>query len=98
MPPDQRPDDGGSLVFDSDPLDQDMALLGAPVLEVEIAADLPVALLAARLCDVAPDGSSLRVSYGLLNLCHRDSHEFPQPLVPGRFYPCPPTPSWSNTV
>jgi hypothetical protein len=38
------------------------------------------------LCDVAPDGSSLRVSYGLLNLCHRDSHEFPQPLEPGRAY------------
>jgi len=86
MPPDQRPDDGGSLVFDSDPIEADMELLGAPVLEVEISSDLPVAMLAARLCDVAPDGSSLRVSYGLLNLCHRDSHEFPEPLEPDRPY------------
>lgn len=86
MPPDQRPDDGGSLVFDSVPLDADMELLGAPVLEVEISSDLPVALLAARLCDVAPDGSSLRVSYGLLNLCHRDSHEQPEPLEPDTPY------------
>jgi hypothetical protein len=86
MPPDQRPDDGGSLVFDSDPIEEDMELLGAPVLEVEISSDLPVAMLAARLCDVAPDGSSLRVSYGLLNLCHRDSHEFPEPLEPDRPY------------
>lgn len=86
MPPDQRPDDGGSLVFDSDPLDERIEVLGAPVLEVEVASDRPVALLAARLCDVAPDGSSLRVSYGLLNLCQRDSREAPEPLEPGRPY------------
>ncbi|HSH42130.1 MAG TPA: CocE/NonD family hydrolase, partial [Arenicellales bacterium] len=86
MPPDQRPDDGGSLVFDSDPLDERMELLGAPLLELDVSSDLPTAMLAARLCDVAPDGSSLRVSYGLLNLCHRDSHEFPEPLEPGRTY------------
>ncbi len=86
MPRDQRPDDGGSLVFDSDPLAARTELLGAPLLELELASDQPVALLAARLCDVAPDGSSLRVSYGLLNLCHRDSHAHPQPLQPGRRY------------
>src|SRR3546814_11990778 len=44
------------------------------------------ALVAVRLNDVAPDGSSLRVSYGLLNLTHRDSHETPTPLEPGRRY------------
>ena len=35
---------------------------------------------------MAPDGSSLRVSYGLLNLTHRDGHEQPKPLEPGRWY------------
>ena len=49
MPPDQRPDDGGSLVFDSDPLDERIEVLGAPVLEVEVASDRPVALLGERL-------------------------------------------------
>jgi predicted acyl esterase len=39
-----------------------------------------------RLNEVAPDGSSLRVSYGLLNLTHRDSHEEPTPIVPGQRY------------
>ena len=39
--------------------------------------------MAARLNDVAPDGSSLRVSYGVLNLTHREGHESPAPLVPG---------------
>ena len=39
-----------------------------------------------RLCDVAPDGASTLVSWGLLNLTHRDSHADPQPLVPGQGY------------
>jgi uncharacterized protein len=45
--------------------------------------DRPVAQIAARLCDVAPDGSSLLVTRGVLNLTHRDSHEHPEPLGPG---------------
>ncbi|MGE3804324.1 MAG: CocE/NonD family hydrolase [Gemmataceae bacterium] len=87
MPRDQRPDDGGSLVFDSRPLRERLEILGAPVLSFEVSVDRPVAVLAVRLCDVAPDGSSLRVTYGLLNLTHRDSHETPSPLVPGQWYP-----------
>ena len=43
-------------------------------------------MIAARLEDVAPDGSSTLVTYGLLNLTHRDGHEHPQALVPGRMY------------
>ena len=61
-------------------------ILGAPVVTLELAADQPQAQVCVRLCDVAPDGASLRVSYGLLNLTHRDSHEFPAPLEPGKRY------------
>lgn len=86
MPRDQRPDDGGSLTFDTDPLEARLEILGAPVLVVDLRADQPVGFLAARLCDVAPDGSVLRVSYGLLNLTHRESHEAPTPLNPGEIY------------
>ncbi|MEX2644272.1 MAG: CocE/NonD family hydrolase [Acetobacterales bacterium] len=86
MPRDQRPDDGGSLVFDSDPLHSRTEILGAPFVTLDLAADRPVAMICVRLCDVAPDGSSLRVSYGLLNLTHRNGHEAPEPLVPGRPY------------
>jgi len=32
---------------------------------------------------VAPDGASTRISYGLLNLTHRNGHERPLALVPG---------------
>ncbi|MER8600874.1 CocE/NonD family hydrolase [Mesorhizobium sp. M1339] len=86
MPLDQRWDDGGSLVFDSQPLTEATPILGAPVLELEISCNKPTAILAARLSDVGPSGEVTRVTYGLLNLSHRDSHEVPQPMKAGRFY------------
>jgi hypothetical protein len=74
------------VVFDSAPLTELTEILGAPVIELEIAADKPNAKLVARLCDVHEDGASTRVSYGMLNLTHRDSHAEPVPLEPGRRY------------
>ena len=88
-PLDQRADDGKSLVFDSDPLEESLEILGAPVVTLELSVDAPVAQVAVRLCDVAPDGTSGRVTYGLLNLTHRDSHEDPEPLEPGKRYRIP---------
>jgi putative CocE/NonD family hydrolase len=85
-PADQRLDDGFSRLFDSDALAERLELLGAPVVEVELCADKPVAQIAVRLCDVSPDGASRRVSYGVLNLTHRDSHAEPSALTPGAFY------------
>ena len=86
LPYDQREEDGGSLVFDSDILDEPYEILGAPELDLELTADRPVAMVAARLSDVAPNGAATRVTYGLLNLTHRDSHADPQPLDPDRSY------------
>ncbi len=85
-PGDQRGDDGCSVVFDSAPLDERLEIMGAPVVDLEIASTRPNAFVVARLCDVAPDGASTRVTYGALNLTHRDSHENPEPLEPGRSY------------
>jgi len=86
VPPDQAPDDALSVCFDSGPLDDALAILGFPMLTVRVASDRPLAQLVARLNDVAPDGTSVRVSYGVLNLTHRDSHADPAPLEPGRSY------------
>ena len=83
---DQRIDDAQSLCFDTVPLEQGLEIVGEPEVELEIRSDQPQAMLAVRLCDVAPDGSSLRVTFGLLNLSHRESEEFPTPLVPGQSY------------
>lgn len=43
-------------------------------------------MVAVRLSDVLPDGRAIRVTYGLLNLTHRNGHENPQPLEPGQKY------------
>ncbi len=86
LPHDQREEDGGALVFTSDVLDQPLEILGAAVVELELRANRPVAMVAVRLSDVASDDKATRVTYGLLNLTHRDGSEAPQPLEPGRRY------------
>jgi putative CocE/NonD family hydrolase len=87
FPTDQRQEDGFCLSFTSIPLDAPLDILGFPEVNLTLAVDRPKALVAVRLCDVAPDGASTLVSWGLLNLTHRESHEFPTPLEPGQRYP-----------
>jgi uncharacterized protein len=86
FPGDQRRDDAGSLTFDSGPLAEGIDLVGAPVLNLSFSVDKPVAFVAVRLNCLWPDGASSRISYGVLNLCHRESHEHPSALEPGRRY------------
>jgi uncharacterized protein len=83
---DQRADDARSLVFETAPLEEAIEILGAAIVTLEIASDRPIANLAVRLCDVHPSSESLRVSFGVQNLTHRDGHETPRPLVPGERY------------
>jgi uncharacterized protein len=77
MPGDQAGDDALSVCFDGDVLAEPLELLGAARLGLRIASDKPLGFVVARLCDVAPDGSSVRIAHGMLNLCHRDSMEHP---------------------
>ena len=86
QPIDQRRDDSGSVVFQTDPLEVAVEILGDARLTLRFTVDRPVAMVAARLVDVAPDGAATRVSYGVLNLTHRESHEKPEALVPDRKY------------
>ena len=61
-----------------------LEILGYPVANLVLSVDRPNALVVVRVCDICePDGSSLLVTRGLLNLTHRNSHEHPEPLVPG---------------
>ena len=48
LPHDQREEDGGALVFNSEPLAEDVQVLGAPALELELSASEPVAMVAVR--------------------------------------------------
>ena len=86
LPHDQREDDGGALVYETEPLDGDIEMLGAPVVELEVEVDRPVAMVAVRLSDVLADDRATRVTYGLLNLTHRNGHEHPELLRPGERY------------
>ncbi|MGH6874372.1 MAG: CocE/NonD family hydrolase, partial [Aestuariivirgaceae bacterium] len=83
QPMDQRFEEGGQLVFDSEPLERDVEIFGFPCLALQVVADRPDALIAATLCEILPDGSVRRVTYGVLNLSHRNSHEKLEPLQPG---------------
>ncbi len=86
LPRDQRGDDGGSLCFDTAPLPAPLTIVGSANLHLRVSVDRPVAQVTARLCDVDPDGRSTRVSLGILNLTHRNSHETPEALEPGKIY------------
>ena len=83
LPLDQREDDAVSLVFDGEPLDERLEILGAPEIVLEVAVDRPQAMVVVRLNDVAPTGESMRVTWGVLNLSHARSHQEPSSMTPG---------------
>jgi len=86
LPGDQRDDDAKSLCFDSEPLRERLEIVGRPSLTLDLAADRRNGFICVRLCDVAPDGASSRVTFALLNLTHRDDNIQPKALEPGRRY------------
>lgn len=83
FPVDQRAEDGRSLTFTLPSAIENQPVLGFPEVTLTVAVDKPNALLAVRLCDIFPDGTSNLVSWGLLNLTHRYGHEQPSLLTPG---------------
>ena len=85
-PSDQVDDDRHSACFDSEALEEGLEILGAPEVTLTLSCDRPDAFVAVRLNEVWQDGASARVTYGLLNLTHRDGHASPQPLAAGKRY------------
>jgi uncharacterized protein len=85
-PDEQGADDRKSLVFDSAPQAADLEILGNPLARIRVSSDVPVAKVALRLSEVLPDGNAWLLSYGILNLTHRDSHEHPTAMQRGTFY------------
>jgi hypothetical protein len=83
FPLDQRRDDSLSLSFDSTPLKSDLEIIGEPTCRLYISATLAGPTLVAKICDVAPDGSSSLVSTGWLRASHRNGHGHPAPIEPG---------------
>jgi hypothetical protein len=83
MPLDQRPDEVGSLVYTTFPLERDTEVIGQPRLRLQLSSTAETTPVVAKLCDVAPDGTSALVTKGYLNTSHRESHSDPSPIEPG---------------
>ncbi|MCA0936838.1 CocE/NonD family hydrolase [Vibrio alginolyticus] len=86
QPGDQRHDDAGSLLFETDTLTDDLPIAGQIKAKLSLASSAPNAHVVVRVSDVHPSGEVTRVTHGILNLAHRDSHEFPEALELGRDY------------
>jgi predicted acyl esterase len=87
---DQRHDDADSLTWDVDPsvfgTDGTFEIAGNARVVLSVSADQPVATVSVKLQDVAPDGTSVLVSRGVLNLTRRGGMALVEPLVPGTAY------------
>ena len=86
LPTDQRPDEIHSLNYTTESLTEPVEILGRGQVTLNIRSTAPVMAFAARLSDVAPDGTSALVCTGVLNATRRTSIEEPQPLTPGQTY------------
>jgi hypothetical protein len=84
MAGDQRPDDGGSLIFATAPLAEEAVYLGAPEFSVDVACEADFENLVVRIIDVHPDGTQTRACYGVLNLAHRNGNAEPEAMEHGR--------------
>ncbi|ODV87443.1 hypothetical protein CANARDRAFT_195088 [[Candida] arabinofermentans NRRL YB-2248] len=87
FPSDQKLEDSKCLCFDSPVISEDSDLLGQPVVKLTVSSDKKLANLSVRLVDMYPnDGEHVLISWGQLNLSHRQSDEFPEYLEPGKKY------------
>ena len=84
---DPRPVDAFSLVYDSAPLREDVAILGRPRALLKASATAPLADWFARLSDVAPDGTVTQITGAGINGAQRESMTERRALEPGRVYP-----------
>jgi len=80
---DQRPTDAYSLVYDSDPLENETEILGFPMATLKVSADATRANWMVKVSDVAPDGTVTQVAGAAFNGTHRNSARAPEDIVPG---------------
>jgi predicted acyl esterase len=86
FPWDQRGTDAYSLVYDSEPLEHDLEILGFPRAVLHVSADAPLANWIVRISDIAPDGTVTQVAGAGKSGAQRNSPEEPESLVPGQLF------------
>ena len=82
MPGDQRRDDSLSKCYDSEILTERLDIIGAPVIRLKIKSDVKSGQIIVRLNHIHPDGASTRITYGCMNLLHRNGHEKISDIIP----------------
>ena len=83
---DTRPVDAYSLVYDSAPLQKELAILGRTHALLRASATAPLADWFARLSDVAPDGTVTQITGAGLSGAQRESMSELRDLEPGKVY------------
>ncbi|MFE3142309.1 CocE/NonD family hydrolase [Streptomyces scopuliridis] len=83
LPPDQRDEDAKSACFEFPVTGGLIEILGRPRVRLRLRLDVPAGQAIARLCDVAPDGSSTLVTRGVLNLSARQGRDRAVPWPEG---------------
>ncbi len=81
--PDQRLGDSTSLVFETEPLTEDVTILGFPQAHLIVSADANRADWFVRLSDVSPEGPVTLVTGAGANGTHRSSSVEPSAIRPG---------------
>ncbi|MFE6622016.1 CocE/NonD family hydrolase [Streptomyces sp. NPDC057740] len=82
LPPDQREEDARSACFEFE-VGEETWVSGRPRVRLRLTSEVPRGQVVARLCDVAPDGSSTLVTRGVLNLTARHGRDRVVPWEPG---------------
>ncbi|MGW6060842.1 CocE/NonD family hydrolase [Streptomyces sp. NPDC055189] len=82
LPPDQRDEDAKSACFEFE-VPSSVRILGRPKVTLCLKMDTPSGQAIARVCDVAPDGSSTLVTRGVLNLSSRNGRDRVDPWPVG---------------
>jgi len=83
---DQRSADAFSLVYESAPLAEPIAMMGQPRAHLVVSATAPLANWFVRLEDVSPEGDVTAITGAGQSGAQRDSLEHPEPLQPGHEY------------
>ncbi|MFI6339542.1 CocE/NonD family hydrolase [Streptomyces sp. NPDC050535] len=82
LPPDQQEEDGRSACFEFE-VPEETWVLGRPKVRLRLTSHAERGQVVARVCDVAPDGSSTLVTRGALNLSARHGRDLVAPWKPG---------------
>ncbi|MDZ7918088.1 MAG: CocE/NonD family hydrolase [Rhodococcus sp. (in: high G+C Gram-positive bacteria)] len=86
VPADHTDAASAAVIFSTTPLPADVVITGSPTAQVNATFTAADGNLAVIVDDVAPDGTTERITQGWLKASHRNGSVSPEPVVPGQEY------------